>query len=81
MNFGGENGGQIQKFHLGWKVDRKTFLKITLGENLDTGKASKSLLQKPLRTGYMHRASSPVPHITSKFGAPNEERFTFLDSA
>ena len=39
---GGGNGGQIETFHLGWKVDRWTFLTSTLGAHLDNGKASKS---------------------------------------
>jgi len=40
--FGGENGGQIEKFHLGWKVDRKIFPESTPGAHLDIRKASKT---------------------------------------
>jgi len=40
--FGGETGGKIEKFHLGWKVDRQPFPESTLRDHLDTGKASKS---------------------------------------
>jgi len=40
--FDRENEGQIEKFHLGWKVDRHKLTSRTLEANLDTGKASKS---------------------------------------
>jgi len=44
--FGGANGGQIEKFHLVWKVDRKIFPTSTPGAHLDTRKASKSVSKK-----------------------------------
>jgi len=37
---------QIEKFELGWKVDSKKFPTSYLEPDSDTGKASKSLLQK-----------------------------------
>jgi len=40
--FGGVNGGQIEKFHLGWKVDRQAVPKTTPIAHLDIGTASKS---------------------------------------
>jgi len=40
--FGEANGGKIEKFHLGWKVDRQTFPASTPGAHLDIGKASKN---------------------------------------
>jgi len=41
-NFGGANGHQIQKFHLGWKVDIQTFPTSPLLPHLDTWKCLKS---------------------------------------
>ena len=58
LTFGGANGGQIEKFHLGWKVDRQTFPTRTLGVNVDTGKAFKSGSKQVLRiekSGAAHR--------------------------
>jgi len=42
LNFGGVNGGQIQKFHFGCKLDRHTFPESTFGTNFDIRKALKS---------------------------------------
>ena len=39
---------QIKKFHLGWKVDSKRFPTSYHMLSLDTGKASKRLLQNAL---------------------------------
>ena len=39
---------QIEKFHLGWKLDSNIFPTSYHTLNLDTGKASKSLLQNAL---------------------------------
>ena len=39
---------QIEKFHLVWKVDSNRFPTSYHTHNLDTGKASKSLLQNAL---------------------------------
>ena len=39
---------QIKQFHLGWKVDSNTFPTSYHTPNLDTWKASKSLLQNML---------------------------------
>ena len=44
--FDRSNQLQIEKFWLGWKVDSKTFPTSYPAPNSDTGKASKSLLQK-----------------------------------
>jgi len=41
-NFGGANDHQIQKFHLGWKVDIYTFPTSPLLPHLDTWKYLKS---------------------------------------
>jgi len=51
LSFGGENGGQIQKLYLFWKVNRKMFPKRTLEVDLDNGKASKSGCKQELRIG------------------------------
>ena len=40
-NFGGANDHQIQKFHLGWKVDIQTFPTSPLFPHLDTWKCLK----------------------------------------
>ena len=40
--FEGANGGQIEKFHLDWKVDRYTFPTRTPGAHFDIGNTSKS---------------------------------------
>ena len=49
LNFGGENGGQIGKSYLSWKLDRHTFPTSILGANFDTGKAFKSGSKQALR--------------------------------
>ena len=49
LSFGGENGGQIEKFQFGWKVDRYTFPESTPRANFDIGKASKSGSKQALR--------------------------------
>ena len=41
-NFGGANDNQIQKFHLGWKVDIQTFPTSPLLPQLDTWNCLKS---------------------------------------
>ena len=50
-NFGGANDHQIQKFHLGWKVDIQTFPTSPLLPHLDTWKCLKSALKgaRPIR--------------------------------
>ena len=48
-SFGGANESQIQKFHLCWKVDRKSFPTSPLGANLDTDKAFKIGSKRVLR--------------------------------
>ena len=45
-NFGGENDHQIQKFHLGWKVDIQNFPTSPLLPHLDTWKCLKSCSQR-----------------------------------
>ena len=45
LSFDRVNELQIEKFHLGWKLDSNSFLNSYHTPNLDTGKASKSLLQ------------------------------------
>jgi len=42
LTFGGVNGGQMEKFHLSWKVDRHKFTISKLGANLELRKAYKS---------------------------------------
>ena len=39
---------QIEQFHLGWKLDSKSFPTSYHTPNLDTGKASKILLKNAL---------------------------------
>jgi len=50
--FGGANGHQIEKFHLGWKVDIQTFPTSPPELNLDAGKCPKSGLKGALRVGF-----------------------------
>ena len=50
-NFGGANGHQIEKLHLGWRVDIQTFPTSPLVPHLDVGKCLKSGLKGALRVG------------------------------
>ena len=47
-NFGGENGHQIAKFYLGWRVDIHSFPKIPLVPHFDSEKCLKSGLKGAL---------------------------------
>jgi len=65
-NFGGENGHQIQKFHLGWKVDIQNFPTIPLFPHLDTWKFLKIFSKGALRIqnqGATHQAIFTEMHL------------------
>ena len=67
--FGGENGNQIQKFHLGWKVDRKGFPTSYLALNFDFRKALKISLKLVLCieiSGAAHREIWPIFHLAAQ---------------
>ena len=69
-NFGGANGHQIQKFHLGWKVDIQKFPKSPLLPHLDAEKCPKSGLK-----GMLHVENWRATHqdIFSSFHLPAQE--------
>ena len=48
-NFGGANGHQIEKFHLGWRVEIQKFPTSPRFPHLDAGKCLKSGLKGALR--------------------------------
>ena len=54
--FGGENGHQIGKFHLGWKLDIQTFPTSYCDLNLDTGKCPESRWKGARRIGLRRAA-------------------------
>jgi len=65
-NFEEANGHQIEKFHLGWKVDIQTFPTCLLLRHLDAGKCLKSWLKGALRVenwGATHQDILPVFHL------------------
>jgi len=65
-NFGGENGHQIHKFHLGWKVDIQTFPTSPILPHLDTGKCLKIWPKGALRVenqGATHQAIFTEFHL------------------
>ena len=65
-NFRGENGDQIQKFHLGWKVDIQSFPTSPLLPHVDVAKFLKSWLKGAPRVenwGATHQANFPDFHL------------------
>ena len=65
-NFGGANGHQIEKLHLGWKVDIPTFPTSLLLPHLDAWKCLKSWLKSALRVenwGATHQGNLPDFHL------------------
>lgn len=62
-NFGGENDHQIEKFHLGWKVDIHKFPTILLLPHLDAGKFLKSGLKGALRVEIRRATHQDIFHI------------------
>ena len=68
-SFGGASGNQIQKFHLGWKLDRQGFPTSYHVLNLDFGKALKMSLKLVLRIeilGTVHREIWPIFHSVAQ---------------
>jgi len=64
--FGGENWHQIEKFHLGWRVDIQTFPTSPLVPHLDARKFPKSGLKGALRVEKWratHQGNLPVFHL------------------
>ncbi|MCY6524785.1 hypothetical protein, partial [Actinobacillus pleuropneumoniae] len=65
-NFGAANDHQIEKYHLGWKVDIQTFPTSLLLPHLDAGKCLKSWLKGALRVenwGATHQGNLPDFHL------------------
>ena len=65
-NFGVDNGHQIEKFHLGWKLDINTFPTSLLLPHLDAGKCLKSWLKGALcveNWGATHQGNLPDFHL------------------
>ena len=58
-----ENEVQIDKFHLGWKLDSKIFPTSYHMPNLDTEKASKSFLQNALCSALLTRGALPIQEV------------------
>ena len=67
--FGGSNGHQIKKFHLGWKVDRKVLPTSYHEINFDFGKFLQITSKVVLRIeilGAVHRGFWPIFHYTTQ---------------
>ena len=71
-SFGGENGCQIQKFHLGWKLDRQVFPKSTLGLNFyfrKSLKISTKVVRRIQKLARRTKVFCPIFHLLAqKFG-------------
>ena len=76
-NFGGANDHQIQKFHLGWKVDIQTFPTSPLLPHLDTWKYLKisSKVARPVqKEGATRWESLPIFHLQLR-NSPSFDQF------